>query len=97
MRGSSVLASPYVAGYEREREAAARAYRRLLRVTMAGEGEHGQDRVELVGRLAGFGGEVRGGGRGSLLGSDCGCCMRVGHTCGARASRKPFTIKNCRM
>ena len=55
-----MLASPYVAGYEREREAAARAYRRLLRVTMAGEGEHGQDRVELVGRLAGFGGEVRG-------------------------------------
>ena len=34
VRGSSVLASPYVAGYEREREAAARVYRRLLRVTM---------------------------------------------------------------
>ena len=55
-----MLASPYVVGYEREREAAVRAYRRLLRVTMAGEGEYRQDRVELVGRLAGFGGEVRG-------------------------------------
>ena len=61
VRGAPVLANPYVVGYEREREAAARAYRRLLRATIAGEGgDHGQDRVELVGRLAGFGGEVRG-------------------------------------
>ena len=56
----SLLANPYVVGYEREREASGRAYRRLLRTTLVGEGGPGRERVDLIGRLAGFGGEVRG-------------------------------------
>ena len=56
----SLLANPYVVGYEREREASGRAYRRLLRTTLVGGGGPGRERVELIGRLAGIGGEVRG-------------------------------------
>ena len=56
----SLLANPYVVGYEREREASDRAYRRLLRTTLVGGGGSGRERVELIGRLAGFGGEERG-------------------------------------
>ena len=59
-RGMSLLANPYVVGYEREREASGRAYRRLLRTTLVGGGGPGRERVELIGRLAGIGGEVRG-------------------------------------
>ena len=55
-----LLANPYVVGYERQSEASERAYGRLLRATLGGGGEVGRERVELIGRLAGFGGEVRG-------------------------------------
>ena len=58
-RGASPLGNPYVVRGERERLAACHAYRRLLGATLAGGGQEDPEQVGLLGRLAGFGGEVR--------------------------------------